>query len=125
LEQSKSKIDIKITVHRKGEASAEIFRHLAPTTVNVIIVEMPIHGRVIRIGESNICIIAQISTGVMKGKTNFARGDLACLPLNGSICIFLKEAKSARPMNPIGQVTSGLDILDKAGSGDTITLAPV
>jgi hypothetical protein len=125
LEPSTSKRDIKITVHGKGEVSAEIFRHLAPTTVGAIIMKMPIHGRVSRIGESNICIITQISTGVEKGRTSFARGDLAFLTLNGSICIFLKEAKSARPMNPIGRVTSGLDILDKAGSGDTITLAPV
>ncbi len=120
--ESLSKINIKITVHGKGEVSAEFFRHLAPMTVNNIMMKMPIHGRVNRIGDNNICIITQISKGTEKSRTSFRRGEISFLPLNSTICIFLKESKSARPMNPIGSVTSGIDILDKAGTGDTISL---
>ncbi|MCL4437096.1 MAG: hypothetical protein M1503_06710 [Thaumarchaeota archaeon] len=123
MEQSStSKITAKIIIHGKGEASADLFRHLSPMTLNSIMLKMPIHGRVNRIGESLICIITPIVAGTEKSKTSFEQGAITFLPLNGSICIFLKSGKSARPMNQIGSVSSGLDILLKAGSGDTITI---
>ncbi len=125
MEQSKSKIDVTITVHGKGKASAEIFRHFAPTTVNRIVRNMPLHGRVSKMGDSSVCIITQIVTGSEKGRKRFARGDVALLPFNGLICIFLKDSGSARPLNPIGRVVSGLDVLDNAGRGDTVTLEAV
>lgn len=122
LEISASKIGVKITVHGKGDAGAEIFRHLSPITIGVLMRNLPLHGRVNKMGESVVCIITQISTGAEKSRTRFTRGDIAFLPLNGSICIFLKESISTRPMNPIGRISSSIDILDKTGNGDTATL---
>ncbi len=119
---STSKIAAKIIIHGKGEASADLFRHLSPMTLNAIVRKMPIHGRVNRISESLICIITSVIAGTEKSKTTFEQGAIAFLPLNGSICVFLKSGKSARPMNQIGSVSAGLETLLKAGSGDTITI---
>ncbi|MBI2937518.1 MAG: hypothetical protein A3K61_03730 [Thaumarchaeota archaeon RBG_16_49_8] len=119
---STSRITAKIIVHGKGEASADLFRHLSPMTLNAIMLKMPIHGRVNRIGESLICIITSVVAGTEKSKTTFEQGAITFLPLNGSICIFLKPGKSARPLNQIGSISSGLETLLKAGNGDTITI---
>ncbi|MFQ6096077.1 MAG: cyclophilin-like family protein, partial [Candidatus Bathyarchaeia archaeon] len=110
MEQSTSKIAARIIVHGKGEASVELIRHLSPITVNALVMNMPIYGRVNRLNESVVCVISQITAGVEKSRLTFSRGDVAFLPLNGSICIFLKEGRSARPMNPVGRVSSGLEV---------------
>ncbi len=125
MEQSSSKIDVKIILAGKGESKAEIFRHLAPITVNTITTKMPIIGRVNRLINNTVCILAQIFVGKEKGKTKFTQGDVALLPLNGSICIFLKDSVSVRPMNLIGKITSNLEILENSGRGDAITIKKV
>jgi|TARA_B100001971_G_scaffold134798_1_gene124542 hypothetical protein len=125
MEQSASRIDVRITVVGKGESKAEIFRHLAPITVNTIMTKMPILGRVNRLNDNTVCILAEIFVGTEKGRTKFAHGDIALLPLNGSICIFLKESISARPMNLIGKIGSNLEILERSRRGDTITIEKV
>ncbi len=122
MEQSASKIEIRIIVTGKGESKAEIFRHLAPITVNTITNKMPIFGRVNRLNNNTVCILAQIFVGTEKSRTKFTQGDIALLPLNGSICIFLKDSKSIRPMNLIGKIVSNLEILETSGRGDSITI---
>jgi hypothetical protein len=122
LESSTSKITVKIVITGKGEASADLFRHLSPMTLGAIMLKMPIHGRVNRVSDSLICVITPIVAGAEKSKTTFEKGAITFLPLNNSICIFLKPSKSARPMNQIGSVSSGLEMLLKAGSGDTVTI---
>ncbi len=122
MEQSASKIDVKIILVGKGESKAEIFRHLAPITVNTITNKMPIFGRVNRLNINTVCILAQIFVGTEKSRTKFTQGDIALLPLNGSICIILKDSTSLRPMNLIGKIVSNLEILESSGRGDAITI---
>ncbi len=122
MEQSSSKIDVQIIVQGKGEINGEIFRHLAPMTINSIIKKMPIYGRVTRLNENMINILAQLSSGAEKSRTKFSKGEIAVLPLNGSICIFLKDTLSTPRMSLIGNVTSNLEILNKIVSGDTIVI---
>ena len=122
MEQSTSKIEIRIIVAGKGESKAEIFRHFAPITVNKMTNKMPLHGRVNRLNNNTVCILAEIVVGTEKGRTKFTQGDIALLPLNGSICIFLKDSKSIRPMNLIGKIVLNLEILESSGRGDTITI---
>ena len=125
MEQSASKIDLKIILVGKGESKAEIFRHFAPITVNTITNKMPILGRVNRLNNNTVCILAQIFVRTEKGRTKFTQGDIALLPLNGSICIFLKDSTSIRPMNLIGKIVSNLEILENSGRGDAITIKKV
>jgi len=122
LEESKSKIELRIIVHGKGEASAEVFRHLSPRTIQTLLLKLPIHARITRMGNNRICVINKISVGVEKGKRDFIKGDLALFPLDGYIYAFLKEVKLAQSMNQIGKVVSGLNIFENIKRGDTVTL---
>ena len=125
MEQSASKIEIRIFVTGKGESKAEIYRHLAPITVNKITNKMPLQGRVSRLNNNIVCILAEIFVGTEKGRTKFTQGDIALLPLNGSICIFLKDTTSIRPMSLIGKIVSNLEILESSGRGDIITIKKI
>jgi hypothetical protein len=84
---------------------------------------MPIRGRLNKFKGNYVCMLTQLITWNEKGKTDFVNGDMAVFPSNGSICIFLEDAKSTRPMNPIGRITSGLEIFSETGGGDVLTIS--
>lgn len=122
MEQSASKIDVQIIIQGKGELTAELLRHFAPMTINSILTKMPIHGRATRLNENTINILAQLSSGAEKNRTKFSKGQIAVLPLNGSISIFLNDVPSTPRMSLIGNITSNLEILNKIGPGDIISI---
>jgi len=123
LAESVSKVQVRVMVQGKGEMLVDFFRHLSPVTINTLMRQMPIHGRVTMMGDSGISVLSQITTGVEKSKSSFLRGDVAFLSINGSICLFLKESKTTRPMNSLGKIASGIEILDKVRTGDAVTFS--
>jgi len=50
---------------------------------------------------------------------------VAFLAATGSICIFLKNVKSERPLNPVGKVEEGLEVLQQASAGDVVQISGV
>lgn len=122
MQPSFSRIPIVISILRKGDAEGEVFRHLAPATLSALLSRMPINGRVTRFDDAFVYILTGVVAGVEKAKKEFRRGELAFLSLNGALCIFLKDSSVAKPMNPIGKVTSGLELIEKASKGDVLTI---
>ena len=51
-----------------------------------------------------VCLLTGIKAGVEKQRFEFAKGEVAFLAANGSLCFFLANAKSQSPLNPIGKV---------------------
>ena len=123
MAESVSKVQVKVTVQGKGEMLVDFFRHLSPVTINVLMRQMPIHGRVTMMGDSGFSVLSQLTTGVEKSRSSFSRGDVAFLSFNGSICLFLKESKTPRPMNSLGKISFGIELLDKVRTGDVITFS--
>ena len=123
---SVSKIECIATVNGKGEGSISLLRHLAPLTVSAVIRTLPFDSRV-TLQTAMVCLFTQLRVGVEKPRTQFARGDVAFLPSAGLICIFLGDARSDRPLNPLGRVERGLDAFDVARLGVVVSLrgAPV
>jgi len=119
---SVSKLNIAIEVYGKGRAEGEVFRHLAPITLNSLLRNIPLHGRAIRFKDEFIYITSGIIAGVEKARKSFQRGEIGFLSSNGALCFFLKNCDVAVPINPLGKVTSGLDVLMKAEVGDVITV---
>ena len=124
---SVSKLSITIEVYGKGNAEGEVFRHLAPITINSLLRNTPLQGRVIRFKDLFIYITSGIITGVEKARKSFQKGEIGFLSSNGALCFFLENCEVAMPINLLGKVISGLDVLMKAGAGDvmTVTLRPV
>ena len=122
MSSSVSKIDVKIIFSDKQEAKAELFRHLAPTTISSILEKGTPEGRVVRFHDIFIYAPIGVVTGVEKARKKFERGEIAFIPSNGSIAIFLKNGTSHAPMTPLGKITSGIDILEKMGAGDKLKI---
>jgi hypothetical protein len=116
---SVSKVSCVAQVVGRGEVKVSMYRHLAPLTVNAIVRNLPIESRV-NVQSAMACLFTSIRVGVEKAKTDFARGDVAFLAAGGFFCFFLGSAKSERPLNPVGRVESGLELLDSLRPGSVI-----
>ena len=118
---SVSKVECLATVSGRGVARLSLFRHLAPLTVNAVLRTLPFDSRV-NLQPSMVCLFTQLKVGVEKPRTQFARGDVAFLPSGGLFCIFLGDARSDRPLNPVGKVESGVETFDSVRLGDVVRL---
>jgi len=119
---SVSRVRCSATVKDKGTAEVSIFRHLAPLTVDAITWALPLDSRV-HLQPAMVSMFTTIKVGVEKPKLAFAKGDIAFLASGGLLCFFTGDAKSAIPLNPVGKVESGLEILASLRTGDVIRLA--
>jgi|SRR5271170_6939636 len=119
---SVSKIEVPATVRGKGSFTLGLYRHLAPVTVTALLDEFPLSSRA-TIYPGMITLMTKIKIGVEKQRMEFAKGDVAFLAATGSICIFLKNAKSERPLNPIGKVETGMEVLESASPGSVVQIS--
>jgi hypothetical protein len=110
------------TVRGKGSAGVSLYRHLAPLTVDAIGWALPMDSRV-NIQQGMVCMFSSIKVGVEKPRLAFAKGDVAFLASGGLLCFFIGDAKSAMPLNPVGKVDTGLEVLASLRPGDVIRLA--
>ncbi len=117
--ESFSRVPMQINVIGKGTLKAEIIKHLAPSTTALIIRRGKVFGRV-TLEPDSVVILTNIKAGSEKPKYQFSAGDIAYLPLNGALCIFVKDSAASRPMNHVGRVTADGGLLKKIGRGDTI-----
>jgi hypothetical protein len=117
--ESFSRVPLNISVLGKGNIKGEIIRHLSPSTCGSIIRHKRIAGRA-TLEQNSVLILTSIKAGLEKPKNKFEAGDIAFLPLNGALCIFLAQTATARPMNQVGRVTSDKSLLKKIGRGDTV-----
>jgi uncharacterized protein len=119
---SVSKIECAATVRGKGDFTLGLYRHMAPVTVAALLGELPLASRAM-ISPGMITLMTKIKTGVEKQRMEFSKGDVAFFAATGSICIFLKNVKSERPLNPIGKVEEGFEALQKASAGDVVQIS--
>lgn len=121
---SVSRIECSAQVMGKGMVRLSLYRHLAPLTVDAISWVLPMDSRV-NVQQAMVCMFTSIKVGVEKPRLSFEKGELAFLASGSLLCFFLGEAKSAVPLNPVGKVDSGLDVLGSLRAGDVIKLARV
>ena len=106
----------------KGEAKLNLYRHLSPVTVNNMLMQTKLAGRIVRFQDVFIYAPLEIRVGVEKAKWQFKRGEIAFMSSVGAICFFLRDASVRVPMNPLGEISSGMEIVEKCGAGDTVLL---
>ena len=70
-----------------------------------------------------VSLFTDLKVGVEKPKNAFSRGDVAFLASAGLVCIFLQDAKSDRPLNPLGKVEDGIEIFEGMRRGDVVRLS--
>ncbi len=122
-ETSVSRVECKVTVRGKGEFVVELYKHLAPITVNAIMRVLPMSSRVTVYPRAMVCVLTGIKTGVEKQRFEFSKGEIAFLAANGSICFFTANVKSASPLNPVGKLQANNEVLEKLTAGDVMAIS--
>jgi uncharacterized protein len=116
-----SKVKVILEISGKGVSQGHIVRHLSPLTSSAILKSLPIQRRANKFKDRFVYIETELALGREKQRTNFKRGDLAFMTFHGSICVFLNDTIST-PMNPLGMVTTHLEMLETIVPGDLITI---
>ena len=116
-----SKVKVILEISGKGVSQGHIVRHLSPQTSSAILKSLPIQRRANKFKDRFVYIETELALGREKQRTNFKRGDLAFMTFHGSICVFLNDTIST-PMNPLGVVTTHLEMLETIVPGDLITI---
>lgn len=119
---SVSKIDLVLSLKGKSTLNLELKRHLAPKTVGNISRSIPIEGNAHTMGSSIAYMDTPINAGGEKLRTQFKKGDIGFLAANGSICFFIGDVASIKPMTLIGKITTNLDALKDVKPGDIFTI---
>ena len=122
-EASVSRVECRVSVRGKGEFRIELYKHLAPVTVNAIVRALPMSSRVTVYPRAMVCVLTGIRTGVEKQRHEFSKGEIAFLAANGSICFFTANVKSASPLNPVGKLQGSTDLLGRLTAGDVMDLS--
>ena len=102
--------------------ACELKRHLSPKTVGTIIRSLPLEGNAHLLGKSIAYFETPINSGIERPKSNFKKGDIAFLPVEGSICFFVVDSEPGKKMTPLGKITSNVDALKEVKSGDVFSL---
>jgi uncharacterized protein len=109
----------------KGSFSANLFKHLAPVTLSNILREVPVSGRVNFYNNEFVYILTNVVGGEEKSRKEFRKGEVAFMPSGSSICFFLTDVRSYKPMNLLGQVSQGMEILESCKRGDVIEIEKI
>lgn len=77
-------------------------------------------GRVNLYEREFLYILTSLVAGEEKARKEFKKGDIAFMPAGCMICFFMQDIRSYKPMNPLGVVTSGMEVLDSCRRGDSL-----
>ena len=119
---SVSKQDLVLTLKGKSSLNLELKHHLAPKTVGTVMRSIPIEGNAHMIGSSIAFMDTTIRAGGEKLRSQFKKGDIGFLASNSSICFFIDDVSSMKPMTLIGKVISNLESLKDVKPGDVFTI---
>lgn len=116
---SLSRIKIKITVNKIGEAIGELIRFQSPRTVEAIVKALPAEG-VARVWGEEVYFSTLVKVGAEKSRNNVDSGDLAYWPEGNSFCIFYSKMQPYGRVNIIGKIVENLDLFRSVKDGDII-----
>jgi hypothetical protein len=83
---------------------------------------LPLSGNAHQIGKSIIYFETNINSGIERKKTDFKRGDIAFLPIEGSICFYIDDVSNGKPMTPIGTINE-IEKLTTVKPSDILSLS--
>lgn len=120
---SVSGLHLVVEVRGKVRIICELKRHLSPKTVGMISRSLPLEGNAHFHGQSIIYFETAVNSGIERQRKEFKKGDMAFSPTGGSICFFVADAATTKPMTPIGRLVGDVDALKNTKLGDVISLS--
>ena len=120
LDNSPSKVKVKMEINGDKTLEAELYIHLAPSLITNIIKRKILYGRLFKQNENYIYSPVNIISGMERKRNEFEKGEIAFMSSTGSICIFLKKTKLKMPLNPIGKIMTNIEMLKGLQQGNTL-----
>lgn len=124
---SVSRASLVVEVSGAGSAPLELKRHLAPSTVGLLLRSLPVSGgahaldAAVAGSAAAVHLQTAVQAGAERQRTEFAAGDVAFLPHGGSVCFFTRGGTAGRRLTPIGRLgEGGVALLEGARTGDVI-----
>jgi len=118
-----SKVDVTLTINGNMKISCQLKRHLSPITVGLITRMLPLKGNAHQMGQSVVYFEPKINSGIERKRTDFKKGDIAFLPIEGSICFYLHDVFDSKPMTIIGKMMGDIDKLKTVKPSDVLSLS--
>ena len=120
--ETASRVNLILKINDSENIPCQLKRHLSPITVGLIIRMLPLNGNVHQIGKSIVYFETSINSGIERKKTDFKKGDMAFLPAEGSICIYINDVSDGKPMTVIGKINE-TDKLNEVKPSDILSLS--
>ena len=117
-----SSINLILKINDGEDIPCQLKRHLSPITVGLIMRMLPLNGNAHQMGKSIVYFETSINSGIERKKIDFKKGDMAFLPTEGSICIYMNDVSDGKPMTMIGKVNE-IDKLNGVKSSDILSLS--
>ena len=117
-----SKFDLVLKINGNANMSCQLKRHLSPVTVGLIMRMLPLSGNAHQMGKSIVYFETNINSGIERKKIDFKRGDIAFLPIEGSICFYIDDVSNGKPMTPIGTINE-IEKLTTVKPSDILSLS--
>lgn len=110
-----------------GKAQGVLKRYLAPITVGRILRELqkaPITGPAMKRPDvpGQISLQTKVVAGKEKAVQQVEAGELAYTPQTAAICIFTETMKPYTPVNKIGLIIEGLELLGQLRTGSALSI---
>jgi len=118
---SVDRVPVKFIIEGVGEARGELIRHLAPKTVDAIVRALPVEGHASTWLEE-VYFEIPVRMGREKAVREVEKGTIAYWPAGSAICIFYGLSQPIEPVNPIGRITSGLELFARVQMGAKIRM---
>ena len=116
-----SKVRVRFVIEGVGTAEGELVRHLAPRTVDTIVRALPLEGYASTWLEE-VYFEVPVRLGREKAVRNVEKGTIAYWPAGSAICIFYGSSQPIEPVNPMGRITSGLELFARVRVGAKIRM---
>jgi uncharacterized protein len=83
---------------------------------------LPLEGHAHFLGKSITYFESAVDSGIERTKKEFKKGDIAFLPITGSICFFIEDTTPGKTMTILGRIIENIDALKNVKSGDVFSL---
>ena len=117
-----SSINLILKINDGEDIPCQLKRHLSPITVGLIMRMLPLNGNAHQMGKSIVYFETSINSGIERKKIDFKKGDMAFLPAEGSICIYINDVSDGKPMTVIGKINE-TDKLNEVKPSDILSLS--
>ena len=84
---------------------------------------LPLNGNAHYMGKSIVYFETKINSGIERKRTDFKKGDIAFLPIEGSICFYLNDVFDGKPMTIIGKILGDIDQLNEIKTSDILSVS--